>query len=132
MSQNIPENEKSVEAGADITAEFAELGRKLRTTVETAWQSQERHKVQKEVENGLVKLRDELDKAVTSLRESEQGHKVESEVKRVRDDFESGKVAEDVRKGIIMGLRGVGTALDKLADSFTPLEEAPKTKVSKK
>lgn len=132
MSTNIPKNERP-EAEVDVVAEFAELGKKLRETVETAWGSQERQKAQAEIKDGLVKLRDELDKTFKSLRDSEPGQKVETEVKRVREDIENGKVVDDVRIGIVSGLRGVGAALDKLADSFTPVEEAtPKAKASKK
>jgi hypothetical protein len=131
VSTKISENEKP-QADADIAAEFAELGKKLRTTVETAWTSQERQRVQREVEDGLVKLRDELDKAVKNLRTSEPGQKVEAEVKRVRDDIGTGKVTDDVRIGIVSGLRGIGAALDKLAESFTPLEEAEKAETPKK
>jgi hypothetical protein len=131
VSTNIPENGKP-QAEADIVAEFAELGKKLRATVETAWTSQERQRVQREVEDGLVKLRDELDKAIKNLRTSEPGQKVEAEVKRVRDDIGTGKVTDDVRIGIVSGLRGIGAALDKLSESFTPLEEAEKTEAPKK
>lgn len=131
MSTNIPKNEKP-QAEVDIAAEFAELGKKLRGTVEAAWGSQERQKVQKEVQEGLVKLRDELDKAAKSLRDSEPAQKVEVEVKKVREDLETGKVADDVRVGIVSGLRGLGAALDKLADTFTPAEEAAKAKAPKK
>ena len=74
MSTN--NNSEKPQADVDISAEFAELGKKLRTTVETAWQSQERQKVQREIQDGLVKLRDELDKTAKSIRESETGQKV--------------------------------------------------------
>jgi hypothetical protein len=131
VSTNIPNNEKP-KADVDIAAEFAELGKKLRTTVEVAWGSQERQKVQKEVQEGLVKLRDELDKAAKGLRDSEPGQKVETEVKKVREDLETGKVVDDVRIGIVSGLRGISAALDKLSDSFTPAEAAAKEKASKK
>ena len=125
MSTNIPNNEKP-QADVDIAAEFAELGRKLRETVETAWASQERQNVQKEVQEGLIKLRDELDKTARNLRDSEPGQKVEAEVKRVRDDIDAGKVGDDIRIGIVSGLRGLGVALDKLAESFTPTETPKK------
>jgi hypothetical protein len=131
VSTNNNKNDKP-HSDVDISAEFAELGKKLRTTVETAWQSQERQKVQKEIQDGLVKLRDELDKSIKNLRDSEPGQKVETEVKKVSEDIQSGKVVDDVRIGIISGLRGLGAALDKLADSFTPAEEAPKSKAAKK
>jgi hypothetical protein len=54
------------------------------------------------------------------------GQKVESGVKQAREDIESGKVADDIRDGLLKALRGLGEAIDKMADSFTPYEEPPK------
>jgi len=122
----MPIKEKPPVETDDIAAEFAALGRKLRDTVNTAWTSEERHKIQKEIEAGLVRLRDELNSAAKNVRESEAAAKVEAEVKKVREDVGSGKVSDDVRKGIVTGLRSLGEALDKLADNFTPLDEPPK------
>ena len=126
MSTQIPANEKPPVEAEDIAAEFAELGKKLRNTINTAWTSEERLKVQKEVEAGLVRLRDEMNAAAKTVRESETGHKVEAEVMRVKADVESGKVTDEVRKGIVTGLRTLGEALDKLANNFTPLDQTPK------
>jgi len=126
MSTQIPVNEKPPVDTDDLAAEFAELGKKLRNTVSAAWTSEERLKVQKEIETGLVRLRDELNAAAKTVRESESGQKVETEVKRVKADVESGKVTDDVRKGIVTGLRSLGEALDKMADNFTPVDQTPK------
>ena len=125
MATKITENEKP-QSQEDIVAELGELGKKLRNTINAAWTSEERHKIQREVEEGLVRLRDELNQAAKTVRASEPGQKVEAEVKRVREDIESGKTRDDVRKGIVTGLRAAGDTLDKLAESFTPLEEKPK------
>ncbi len=123
MSQNIPENERPKEEAADLAAEFAELGKKIRNTVETAWTSEERKKIQAEIKDGLDRFVKEVDEAVRTARVSETGKKVETEVKRVADDIESGKVAGEVRKGLVTGLRALGNTLDKMADSFTAAEE---------
>ena len=126
VSTNVP-NEEKPQPAVDLVAEFAELGKKLRTTVKTAWASQERQKAQGEIRDGLLKLREELDRAVSSLGDSEPGQSVETEAGRVRDDAEAGTVMDDVRVGIVVGLRGVGAALDKLAGRFTPPEESAKS-----
>ncbi len=114
------------EVPADLGAEIAELGRKLSKAVNAAWTSEERRKLQREIEAGLVRLRDELNAAAKNVRESETGQKVEAEVSRVREDVETRKVVDEVRKGLVIGLRSAGDALDRLADSFTAVEEAPK------
>lgn len=123
MSTNEP-NDEQPQPAVDLVAEFAELGRKLRTTVKTAWASQERQKAQGEIRDGLLKLREELDRAVAGLGDSEPGRKPESDAGKVRDETDAGTVMNDVRLGIVVGLRGVGAALDKLAGSFTPPDES--------
>ena len=123
MSQNIPENERPKDEAVDLAAEFAELGKKIRSTIETAWTSEERKKIQSEIKDGLDRFVKEVDEAVRTARKSETAKKVEAEVKRVADDFESGKVASEVRKGMVSGLRALGNALDKMADSFTAVDE---------
>jgi uncharacterized protein YdaU (DUF1376 family) len=127
VSQQIPDNEN---AEADIAAELAELGRKLRMTVDAAWTSQEREKMQREIEDGLVRLREELNKAAKVARESELGAKVQAEAERVRAELEGKQVSTEIRKGMIVGLRALSSALDKVAGSFTPSEQAepPKDK----
>ena len=119
----LPENEKTQE-DVDLAAEFAELGRKIRETVSTAWHSEERQKIQQDLKVGLEKFTEEMNKAAKSLRDSDAGVKVEEGVKKVHADVKSGKVGEDVRKGTIKALRAMGEALDKMADSFT--DETPK------
>ncbi len=122
----LPDNEKPKEEAADIVAELGDIGKKLSEALSTAWNSEERHKIQQDVAEGLNKLSAELSKTATNIRESDMGQKVESGVKQAREDIESGKVADDIRDGLLKALRGLGEAIDKMADSFTPYEEPPK------
>ena len=119
----IPENEKPQEE-IDLAAEFAELGRKISETVSTAWNSEERHKIQQDLKVGFEKFTEEMNKAAKNLRDSDVGVKVEAGVQKAHTDVKSGKVGDDVRKGTIKALRAMGEALDKMTDSFT--EEPPK------
>ena len=127
MSEQLPENERpKSEETSELAEALAEVGRKLRETIDVAWNSQERIKIQEEVKEGLHRFSEELNQAVKSLRDSEVGQKVETGVKLVRDDIESGKVADNVRTGAVSALKGISEALDKLAEGFTPPEEKPK------
>ncbi len=119
----IPENEKSQD---DLAAEFAALGKKFGEAISTAWQSEERHKLQADLKEGLERFSAEVDKAVKDLRQSEVGQKVQSGVQQAADDVKSGKVSEEVRKGMVTALRALSEALDRMAGSFTPHEETPK------
>lgn len=125
MTDNIPENERPKSEAPDLASEFAELGKKIRDAVSTAWESEERHKLQSDLTDGLDRLSKEISQAAQNVRESDVGQKVEEGVKQVRKDVESGKVTDEIRKGMISALRGLGAALDKMAESFTPAEETP-------
>jgi phosphoenolpyruvate synthase/pyruvate phosphate dikinase len=118
----IPENERPGDESTDLAAEFAEVGRKLRDAFGSAWNSAERHKIEKDIREGLSRFADEVNDAATNLRDSDLAHKVESGAKQVRQDIESGKVSEDVRKGLVKALRSLSESLDKMASSFTPVE----------
>jgi uncharacterized protein YukE len=121
-SQELPENERPQEE-VDLASEFTALGKKFADAVSTAWNSEERHNIQKELADGLNKLSAELNKASTNIRESDVGKKVENGVKQVGEDIKSGKVSEDVRQGLLKALRGLGDAIDRMADSFTPHDQ---------
>ncbi len=118
----IPENERRHDESVDLAAEFAEVGRKLRDALTTAWNSEERIRLEKDIREGLSRFADEVSDAAKNLRESELGQKVEGGAKQVREDIESGKVTDDVRRGLVKALRGLSDALDRLAGSFTPIE----------
>jgi hypothetical protein len=122
----IPENERVKEETPDIARELAELGKKLGEAINTAWHSEERQKIQGEIKDGLQRFSTEVDAAVKNLRESDVGEKVKSSVKQVREDVEAGKVADDLRRGTVSALRSLSEALDKMANSFTPVEDEPK------
>lgn len=123
-THDIPENERPRAEEADIAAEFAELGRKLRDAIDTAWHSEERHRVEKDIRDGLNRFAAEMNEAAKNFRESDLGQRVETRTQEVVKDVERGKVAEDVRKGMLKALRGLSEALDQMADSFTPAGES--------
>lgn len=120
---DLPENERPKDEQVDVAAEFAEVGRKMREAIETAWNSQERRKLQEDIREGLNRLANEVGEAGKNLRDSEVGQRVETSTKQTKDDFESGKIAEDMRRGLVKALRGLSDALDHMASSFTPTED---------
>ncbi len=122
----IPENERPQADQVDVAAEFAEVGRKLRDAINAAWHSEERHRLEKDIREGLSRLTDELNDAAKNVRSSEAGKKVETGAKQVVEDLESGKVSEELRKGLVTALKSLSEALDRMANSFTPHDEAPK------
>lgn len=123
----IPENEKKQEE-ADLAAEFAALGKKFAEALGTAWNSEERMKLQEDLQDGLNRFTSEVDEALTKVRESDGAKKVQAGVQRAAEDVKSGKAAHEVRRGLVTALRSVSEALDRMAGSFTPAskEETPR------
>jgi uncharacterized protein YukE len=118
-----PEEKAPAASGPDLAAEFAELGRAMRNALDAAWNSQERQRFQSEIRSGLNKLADEMESAAQNIRQSDVGQQVEERTKQVRDDIQSGKVSDDVRKAVTQALRATRDAIDHMADSFTPAEK---------
>jgi hypothetical protein len=107
----------------DLAAEFAELGRAMRNALNAAWHSEERHQLQSEIRSGLNQLADEMEAAAQKIRESEPGQQVETKIKAAHEDIQSGKMSEEVRSAVAKALRATRDAIDRMGDSFTPVEE---------
>jgi hypothetical protein len=107
----------------DLTAEFAELGRAIRNALNVAWHSEERHQLQSEIRTGLNQLADEMEAAAKKIRESDAGQQVEAKAREARESVQSGKVTDEVRGAVAKALQATRDAIDRLADSFTPVEE---------
>ena len=129
VEQAVPEPQAAPAAGeaahdeqVDLTEEFAALGRKFGEAFHTAWNSQERENIEKELRAGLRRFGDEVDEALVKVRASDPGKKVEEGVKTVRDEVSSSKVSGEVRRGMVTALRSLSDALEKMASSFTPAE----------
>jgi hypothetical protein len=95
----------------------------MRNALNAAWNSEERQRFQGEIRSGLNKLADEMESAAKNIRESDVGQQVEERATQVRDDVQSGKVTEEVRKAVAQTLKATRDAIDRMGDSFTPAEE---------
>ena len=109
---NPPDNNPSP---GDIAAEFRELGKSLTDMLKNAWTSQERQKLQKEIEAGLAELSATLNQAATQFRESPAGKNFKAELEDLRKRVESGKVEAQVREEVLTALRAANAELKKVA-----------------
>ncbi len=121
-STEIPENERPAEE-MDIAAEFAALGKKFAEAMRTAWQSEERMRLQSDIKDGLERFTTEVDGAFHDLRQSDVSKKVGEGVQQAAADVKSGKASSEVRKGMVTALRSMSEALDRMAGGFTPVDE---------
>lgn len=111
--------------GPDVVSEFKKLGRQFAETLEAAWNSEERVRVEAEIRQGVHSFVDEVDKVFREARSSETVQKVKGEAAGVKNNLEQSDLGEKTRQGIVQGLSWMSDELAKLADQFQPPEKAP-------
>lgn len=99
-----------------IADELGRLGAQLAAAAKTAWESDERKRLQGEIVTGVQRAGQELTTAVNKLTESEQAQQVRTRAVKVAEDVQKTDVVEEVRKGILVGLEAINRELGKLLE----------------
>jgi hypothetical protein len=99
----------------DLTAEFRRLGENLRGALRAAWESEERHAVQSEIERGLHQAAGAVREAAEDLRASPAGRRLRSEMEGLEARIRSGELQAKTRDEILKALRMLNAELEKLA-----------------
>jgi len=118
MSESNPNENKS--PGDDIGEQLNELGKNLRDALRTAWESDERRKLQQDIEVGLTNLRDSLNEAATDFSNSQAGQNIKEDVKDLHERWQTGEVGSKVRSEIAEALRTVNKELQKTSQKSQP------------
>lgn len=118
MSDYNPKESKPL--NEDIGEQLKELGKNLREALNTAWESDERHKLQQEIEAGLTNLRDSLNEAAKDFSNSSTGQNLKEEVRDIQERWRSGEVSSKVRSEIAEALRTVNAELQKATRKNPP------------
>jgi heparin binding hemagglutinin HbhA len=111
MSDSNPNETKT--PNDNITDQLNELGKNLRAALQTAWESEERRKVQKEIEDGLASLGASLSQAAKDFSNSPAGQSLKDDMKDMQERWQSGEMGSKVRSEISEALRKVNTELQK-------------------
>lgn len=106
-------------AGA-ITRELQELGRQLAGTARAAWQSEQRQEIQQEMSEGIRSIRDQLTDTVESLRTNPRAQtmtqSMKEQVGKAAETTRVTEVVDDVRTGLVSGLRELNDQLRRVAE----------------
>jgi hypothetical protein len=106
--------------GRSITEELSKLGKQMAEAIKTAWESDDRKKLQAEILDGLQKFGDEVTDALDKAGKTETAQDLRVKAEKVATDVRASNVAEDVRKGIISGLDVLNQELGKLVEKLEP------------
>ena len=107
----------------NLKDEFQAFGENLKKAFTSAWESEERAKVQNEIEDGINELGRALNEFVTSFSASETGQKIIQEVDDFSERLHSGEVQAKAEEGLLKTLQKVNEQLGKAAGHFTPKDE---------
>lgn len=111
MSDTNPNETKN--PNDNIGDQLNELGKNLREALQSAWESEERRKLQKEIENGLANLGASLSQAADDFSKSPTGQSMKEDVKDMQERWRTGEVRSKVHSEIVEALRKVNTELQK-------------------
>ena len=97
----------------EIGDEFRQLGKNLISMLQSAWESEERKKLQQEIETGLRELGAALDQAATDFKQSPAGQQLKTDVEEFHTRVRSGEVENKIRTELVSVLRALNYELTK-------------------
>jgi hypothetical protein len=107
-----------------ITEELSKMGKLISQAVQSAWESEERKKLEAEVTEGLRKFSDEVTAAAKKASESDTAKQLRVQAEKVAAEVKEHDIAEEVRKGLLVGLEAINQELGKLVERLEP-KKAP-------
>jgi mevalonate kinase len=107
------------QAEGDLAEEFRRLGNSLQEALKTAWESEERRSLTKEIQDGLDALGDSVKQAASEFAESSTGQRVKAEVDEFADRVRSGQVTAELREDLLAALMKVSAELEALSAKWT-------------
>jgi hypothetical protein len=102
--------------GSSIPDELNRLGRQLAEAARLAWESDDRKKLQADLNDGLRRFTAQVDTAAHQVAEADTTKQVAEQAQRVATKVQETKVVDEVRDGLIVGLSSLNRELSKLLD----------------
>jgi hypothetical protein len=118
MSENNPNDNKST--SETISDQLNELGKNLRDALQNAWSSEERRKLQQDIEEGMASLGSSLSQAAKDFSSSPTGKTISEDVKDLQDRWRNGEVGSKVHREVVDTLRRVNEELQKASGKNPP------------
>lgn len=107
---------------SEILDELRELGQNLRSLLQSAWESDERKKMQHEIETGLNDLYTDISQTVKDFSESPTGQDLKSDLEDLGERIRTGEVEAKIRSEVVSALHAANESLKNTG----PKEPAPK------
>ncbi len=121
----------NAEQNFNVAGEFQKLGQQLGETLQSAWESEERKRIEKEVREGVQSFVAEVDKVLQDVKTSETTGKLREDASTAKTRVEESEIGQKAREGIVEGLRWLSEGLNELAIKFTSPEKPADDPVEK-
>jgi HAMP domain-containing protein len=122
-------NETSDSHG-DLASEFRRLGQNLKEALQAAWDSEERRRLEKEIEAGLSDAADALRGAAKEFSASPAGQHLREELHDLGQRVRTGELETKVRQDVVGGLRALNAELERAAGTWRSKDKASGTSES--
>lgn len=107
---------------SDIADELRNLGKQFANTLDAAWNSEERQRVEGEIREGLQNFADEVSKLFNEAKESSAGQRVRTEAEKATHKVSEAELGTKAKSSLAQGLGWLSNELGRLANKFTPTE----------
>lgn len=107
----------------NLRDEFRTFGQNLKDMINSAWESEERKKLQAEVEAGMRELGNVFDDLATDFKSGEMGQSIRREVDQFSERVRSGEVESKARQEILKALKLMNNELEKASQKFSDTEK---------
>ncbi len=123
MSENSSNENKP--SGDSISDQLNELGKNLRDALQAAWASDERQKLQKDIEEGMSNLGTTLSQAAKDFSSSNTAQTIRDDMKDLGNRWKSGEVGSKVHSELLDALRRANEELQKATKKNPPPPDNP-------
>jgi len=96
------------------------MGKLVAQAVQSAWESEERKKLEAEIAEGMRKFSDELATAARKAGESDAAKQLRAQAEKVVAEVKESDITEEIRKGLLVGLEALNQELGKLVERLEP------------
>ena len=107
----------------DLADELRVLGENIKNFVRALWESQERKRVQQDIETGLAGLGASIGQAANEFQQSQTGQRMKEEFEEIGERIRSGEMETALRNDFLGALRTANLELEKALNKMSTPKE---------
>lgn len=107
----------------EIADELREMGTNIMNFLQALWESQERKRVQKDIEAGLANLGTSINQAAKEFQQSPTGQRVKDEFEEISERIRTGEIETNIRRDFMAALKTANAELEKALNKMSSSEK---------